>query len=87
MNNGPKCPWCGLATDAEFVDIGVGYQQVTGGFCLGIYNGPPGCGSHEMAGHQIGGFLTEVEMAVGWTRPFEDYAELSAFNPEPEDYP
>lgn len=25
----PPCPWCGGETDAEYVDIGVGHQQVT----------------------------------------------------------
>lgn len=82
--NGPDCPWCGLPTDAEFVDIGVGFQQVSGGWCLGVYQGPVGCGSYEMAHHQIDGRLTEVEMVVGWRGPHEDVAELSPFNPDPE---
>lgn len=30
----PACPWCGGETDAEFVDIGVGFQQVTPFVCV-----------------------------------------------------
>lgn len=86
--NGPNCVWCGLPTDAEFVDIGVGFQQVTGGHCFGeVRNGryvPNGCGGYEMAHHQIDGMLSEVEMAVGWRGPYEDQADLSSFNPDPE---
>lgn len=84
--NGPNCPWCGLPTDAEFVDIGVGFQQVSGGHCLGEYSkGTPGCGSYEMARHQIDGRLTEVEMVVGWHGPLEDHVAMSPFNPETDE--
>lgn len=65
MYNGPDCRWCGTATDAEFVDVGVGMVQVTGGHC-------PECGGLELARHQIDGPLSEVEMVTGWIGPFED---------------
>lgn len=66
---GPNCRWCDSATDAEFVDVGVGFVQVTGGFCLA-------CGGHELASHQIDGLISEVEMATGWLGPEEDYEHL-----------
>lgn len=86
--NGPDCPWCGLPTDAEFVDIGVAMQQVTGGHCFGTQT-EPGCGAHEMGPYLVGGFISEVEMASLWRGPYEDYPELSSFNPyrEEQDYP
>lgn len=31
--DGPKCPHCGEAAEAEFVDIGVGEQRVTPWYC------------------------------------------------------
>lgn len=69
---GPKCRWCGEETDAEYVDVGVGWQQVTGGDCR--------CGGHEMGPYQNGGMITEVEFATAWHGPFEDHPEFSPFN-------
>ena len=63
--NGPDCRWCGTTTYAEFVDVGVGMVQVTGGHC-------PECWGLELAPHQIDGPITEVEMATGWLGPYED---------------
>lgn len=31
--DGPRCPICGEPAEAEFVDIGVGEQQVTPWYC------------------------------------------------------
>lgn len=78
---GPECRWCGKPTDAEFVDIGVGMQQVTGGMCWPELDG---CGAYEMGPYQVGGMISEEEMATFWTRPLEDYAAYSPFSPEPE---
>lgn len=64
--SGPPCRWCKTLTFAEFVDVGVGYVQVTGGEC-------PGCGGRELASHQIDGRLTEEEMATGWLAPMDEY--------------
>lgn len=78
--NGPECRWCGKPTEAEFVDIGVGYQQVTGGRCWD-------CGADEMGPYLVGGRITEVEWVTLWRGPFEDFAEFSPFNPEQESHP
>ncbi len=64
--NGPECRWCKHKTYAEFVDVGVGFQQVTGGEC---YN----CGAYEMGPYQTGGRISEVEMATMWIGPAEDW--------------
>ena len=78
--NGPPCLWCGEKTDAEFVDVGVGYAQVTGGKCWN-------CGAYEMGPYQTDGRISEVEMVTMWTGPAEDWAEFSPFNPEQQDSP
>lgn len=74
---GPACPWCEHATDAEFVDVGVGAVQVTGGWCLH-------CGAYEMGHYRTDGRITEVEMATLWRGPDEDHPEFSPLNPEPQ---
>lgn len=86
MLNGPDCRWCGKPTEAEFVDIGVGMQQVTGGMC---WPETGGCGALEMGPYLVGGMITEEEMATLWTRPLEDFAWASPFStePYPEDGP
>lgn len=77
--NGPDCRWCSKATDAEFVDVGVGFVQVTGGQCS--------CGSYEMGPYMVGGLITEVEMFTLWCGPLEDHADFSPFNPDPQETP
>jgi len=69
--SGPSCRWCGEKTDAEFVDVGVGFVQVTGGLCA--------CGGYEMGPYQNDGRLTEVEFATGWQGPYEDHEYFSSF--------
>jgi len=69
---GPDCRWCKAKTDAEFVDVGVGLVQVTGGLC-------GNCGAYEMGPYQTGGPISEVEMATGWTGPEEDYLWMLDF--------
>ncbi len=69
--SGPSCRWCGEKTDAEFVDVGVGFVQVSGGLCV--------CGGYEMGAYQNDGRLSEVEFAAGWQGPYEDYADFSPF--------
>ncbi|QGK90339.1 hypothetical protein QE345_gp050 [Pseudomonas phage vB_PA45_GUMS] len=72
--NGPECRWCGERTEAEFVDVGLGWmQQVTGGMCHR-------CGGYENGHYQNDGRLSEVEFATYWSGPFEDYADFSPFN-------
>lgn len=76
---GPDCRWCGSKTDAEFVDVGVGFVQATGGHC--------GCGGYEMGPYMTNGRITEAEMASGWRGPDEDFAEFSPFNPDRQETP
>ena len=70
--NGPHCRWCNEVTEAEFVDVGIGWQQVTGGRCR--------CGGYESGPYQNDGMLTEVEFATYWLGPFEDHPDFSPFN-------
>lgn len=77
--NGPNCRWCSQPTDAEYVDVGVGFVQVTGGQCA--------CGGDEMGPHQTDGRITEVEMATLWRGPFEDCPHYSPFNPDQQETP
>ena len=76
----PDCRWCGSDTEAEFVDVGVGYVQVTGAHCWE-------CHAYEMGPYQTDGRITEVEMAALWTGPAEDCADFSPFNPDQEETP
>ena len=64
--NGPACRWCRTETFAEFVDVGVGMVQVTGGEC-------PECGARELGPYMTDGPLSEVEMATGWLAPLDEY--------------
>jgi hypothetical protein len=76
--SGPLCRWCESKTYAEYVDVGVGWVQVTGGECLN-------CGAHEMGPYMTDGRITEVEMASMWHGPLEDHEYYSEFNPNPGD--
>lgn len=78
--NGPPCEWCGTKTEAEFVDVGVGFVQVTGGMCWN-------CGGYETGPYQTDGRISEVEMATLWRGPWEDHADFNPFNPQPEEVP
>lgn len=55
------CPYCGLAfaSNAEFVDVGVGYAQVTGEVC-------DRCHASERGGHDS---QSEMDKATGWFPP------------------
>lgn len=77
---GPLCRWCSTPTYAEFVDVGVGYVQVTGGEC-------PACGALERGPYMNDGRITEVEMATMWSGPLEDWPVFSPFNPDPSATP
>lgn len=78
--NGPNCRWCGAPTEAEFVDIGVGYQQVTGGICWG-------CNCIERGPYMNDGLISEVEQATMWSGPAEDCSDFSPFNPDQQECP
>lgn len=78
--NGPNCRWCGSKTDAEFVDVGVGMVQVTGGECWE-------CGARERGPYMNDGCITEVEQATMWSGPDEDWPDFSPFNPDREERP
>lgn len=74
----PDCRWCGSLCDAEFVDTGVGHQQVTGGVCHE-------CGAVQMSPYRVpDGIISEVEMATYWHGPFEDHPDYSPFYPRSE---
>lgn len=78
--NGPPCYWCKTITDAEFVDVGVGFVQVTGGECVN-------CGARERGPYMNDGRITEVEQATMWSCPGEDWPEFSPFNPDATERP
>lgn len=78
--NGPPCRWCGSRTDAEFVDVGVGLVQVTGGECWE-------CGARERGPYMNDGRISEVEQATMWSGPAEDFPEFSPFNPDMQERP
>lgn len=64
------CPYCGSENvDAEFVDVGVGFEQVTAAEC-------GECGSVQVNPHdeEAKAKLTEVERKVYWHRG-EDVTE------------
>lgn len=62
-----RCPWCESGkVEAEFVDVGVGHQQVTGHLCHT-------CGAYEL-GHNVDTTsITEAEQKVGWSGPDPRY--------------
>jgi len=56
------CPYCGTETRAEFVDIGVGYQQVAPyrcGACFAVQIGP----------YDKERPLSDAEIETGWYAP------------------
>jgi hypothetical protein len=58
------CPYCGLPCEADFVDIGVGYQQCGPYHCQG-------CGASEIGGYDEPRPLTGREKETGWYGPGE----------------
>lgn len=59
------CPWCGSSDlEAEFVDIGVGAQQVTPYHCCA-------CGADEMNPYDDNARATDEERKRGWWSPDE----------------
>lgn len=58
-----SCPWCGddCTGTAEYVDIGVGMQQVTAHFCIS-------CQSAEISPFDERTYSAEEERK-GWTAP------------------
>jgi hypothetical protein len=53
------CPFCGDSCDAEYVDVGVGQQQVTPFYCYT-------CQASEVSSYQDMSELSELERFVGW---------------------
>lgn len=54
-----KCPYCGNEAEAEFVDNGVGMQQVSPYCC-------PGCGAVQIGPNDEPKELTQREKQTGW---------------------
>lgn len=57
-----KCPYCGSFCDADFVDIGVGYQQCGPYHCLS-------CGASEIGPYDAERKLSAKEERCGWYGP------------------
>lgn len=57
-----QCPYCGTHCRADFVDIGVGYQQCGPYHC-------EACGASERGPYDAGRELTDVEVKTGWYAP------------------
>lgn len=57
-----NCPYCGTVCRADFVDIGVGYQQ------CGPYHCDQ-CGASEIGPYDAERNLTETEKSCGWYAP------------------
>jgi len=57
-----NCPYCGIACDADFVDVGVGYVQCGPYHCHG-------CKSSQIGPHDTPRPLTPKEVEVGWYAP------------------
>jgi hypothetical protein len=58
-----QCPWCGSPDlDAEFVDIGVGQEQVTPYRCTS-------CDANEMNPYHDNSIATDEERTRGWWAP------------------
>jgi MinD superfamily P-loop ATPase len=57
-----NCPYCGQECSAEFVDIGVGMQQVTPFAC-------EGCHAVQIGPYDEERPLTEQEIKTGWYEP------------------
>ena len=56
------CPYCGFLCDADFVDIGVGWQQCGPYHC-------ENCGASQISGYDEPRELTEEEKETGWYKP------------------
>jgi len=56
------CPYCGTICHADFVDIGVGFQQCGPYHCQR-------CGASETSPYDEGRELTDSEKATGWYEP------------------
>jgi hypothetical protein len=56
------CPYCGTACRADFVDIGVGYQQCGPFHC-------DNCGASEIGAYDAERPLSEAETKCGWYKP------------------
>lgn len=57
-----NCPYCALPCRADFVDIGVGFQQCGPFHC-------EQCGASEIGPYDEPRELTEREKETGWYRP------------------
>lgn len=57
-----KCPYCNADCYADFVDIGVGYQQCGPYHCIG-------CGASEIGPYDAPRDLSEIEKKSGWYAP------------------
>jgi hypothetical protein len=57
-----KCPYCQTPCDADFVDIGVGYQQCGPFYCQR-------CEASEIGPCDQPRALSETEKATGWYAP------------------
>ena len=57
-----KCPYCSEPCEADFVDIGVGFQQCGPYHCLN-------CGASEIGPHDAPRELTEDEKKHRWYAP------------------
>lgn len=56
------CPYCGTDCDADWCDVGVGYQQVGPYHCLG-------CGASEAGAYEDAESRDDYDRATGWYRP------------------
>lgn len=62
MADSIPCPYCGFLCDADFVDIGVGWQQ------CGPYHCEK-CGASQIGGYDEPRELTKEEKETGWYNP------------------
>lgn len=56
------CPYCGVACDADFVDIGIGMQQCGPFHC-------DQCGASQIGPHDNPRELSQAEKDKGWYAP------------------
>lgn len=70
-----RCPFCNALCCADFVDIGVGYQQCGPYVC-------ERCGASEIGPHDEEVSLSEEERKVGWYGPGKPLG--SSVNVDPE---
>ena len=62
-----RCPWCDSGSvEAEFVDVGVGHQQVTGHLCHT-------CGASEIYPGTKEEDVNSTEWKLGWHKPNDQY--------------